>query len=158
MLVFIAKHKLTDGKRQRKPFTIKVAKSFIQIWHVGRMSHTSLQPHGGSPVSSVDTKANGTCFAYDEKGNAGKVNVSAAQALLSMKFKQVKQDYIHAARNAMNAGFDGVEIHAANGYLIEQFVNAGLNTRGDQYGGDTMENRLRFALEVTDAVCEGNWR
>lgn len=132
----------------------KGGKIFIQIWHVGRMSHTSLQPDGGSPVSSVDTKANGTCFAYDENGEAGKVDVSAARGLTLTEIQQVKQDYIQAARNAMEAGFDGVEIHAANGYLIEQFINAGLNTRGDQYGGETMENRLRFALEVTDAVCE----
>lgn len=129
-------------------------KIFIQIWHVGRMSHTSLQPNGGAPVSSVDTKANGTCFAYDENSQAGKVEVSQARGLTIDEIQQVKLDYVQAAKNAMEAGFDGVEIHAANGYLIEQFVNAGLNTRDDQYGGETMQNRLRFALEVTDAVCE----
>jgi N-ethylmaleimide reductase len=132
----------------------KGGKIYIQIWHVGRMSHTSLQLDGQLPVSSVDTKANGTCFAYDENGQAGKVQVSQAKGLSLDEIQQVKADYIQAAKNAMAAGFDGVEIHAANGYLIEQFVNAGLNIRSDNYGGDTMENRLRFALEVTDAVCD----
>jgi len=130
----------------------KNGKIFIQIWHVGRMSHTSLQPEGGAPVSSVATKANGTCFAYDEHGQPAKVAVSEARALTIDDIEQIKSDYVRAAKNAMKAGFDGVEIHAANGYLIEQFVNAGLNTRDDCYGAQTMVNRLRFALEVTDAV------
>lgn len=131
----------------------KDGKIFIQIWHVGRMSHTSLQPDGAQPVSSVTTQANGTCFAYDENSEPGKVAVSQARALTIEEIEQVKADYVRAAINAMEAGFDGVEIHAANGYLIEQFVNAGLNTRDDIYGAQTIENRLRFALEITDAVC-----
>ncbi|HEY5715331.1 MAG TPA: alkene reductase [Psychromonas sp.] len=132
----------------------KGGKIFIQIWHVGRMSHTSLQHEKQSPVSCVDTQANGTCFAYDENGQADKVEVSPAHGLTLDEIQAVKQDYIRAAKNAMAAGFDGVEIHAANGYLIEQFINAELNTRDDIYGAQTMENRLRFALEMTGAVCE----
>lgn len=132
----------------------KGGKIFIQIWHVGRMSHTSLQPNQTNPVSSVDTKANGTCFAFDHNGQPGKVDVSPARGVSLAEIEAIKQDYVQAAKNALEAGFDGVEIHAANGYLIEQFINAGLNTRDDQYGGQTLENRLRFALEVTDAVSD----
>ncbi len=131
----------------------KGGKIFIQLWHVGRMSHTSLQPEGQSPVSSVDTQANGTCFAFDENGEAGRVAVSRARGLTVAEIKDVIADYVKAAKYAIDAGFDGVEIHAANGYLIEQFINAGINTRSDSYGAQTIDNRLRFALEVTDAVC-----
>lgn len=130
----------------------KGGKIFTQIWHVGRMSHTSLQPNGQQPVSSVATQAEGTCFTYDETGKPGKVQVSQPTALTLDGIEAVKQDYVNAALNAVEAGFDGVEIHGANGYLLEQFINAGLNTRDDQYGGQTIENRLRFTLEVVDAV------
>ena len=129
-------------------------KIFIQLWHVGGMSHTCLQPDNQLPVSSVDTQANGTCFAFDENGEAGRVQVSEARGLSGDEIKDIIADYVQAAKNAVEAGFDGVEIHAANGYLIEQFINAGVNTRTDSYGAQTVENRLRFALEVTDAVCE----
>lgn len=127
---------------------------FAQIWHVGRMSHTSLQPDGQAPVSSVATQGDFTCFTYDETGRPGKVPVSKPKALTIEEIAAVKHDYVQAAQNAIAAGFDGVEIHGANGYLLEQFINAGLNTRDDQYGGQTIENRLRFTLEVVDAVID----
>lgn len=128
-------------------------KIYIQLWHVGRISHHSLQRDGQAPVSSVAVKANNaTCYARNEKGQPGPVPVSEPRALLSSEIQQVILDYVQAAKNAIRAGFDGVEIHAANGYLLEQFINGGLNTRQDEYGGTEPENRLRFVLEVTDAI------
>jgi len=129
-------------------------KIYIQLWHVGRISHTSLQANGQAPVSSVAVKANNsTCYARDENGKPGPVPVSEPRALSVPEIKAVVQDYVRAAKNAIRAGFDGVEIHAANGYLLEQFINGGLNTRQDAYGGADTENRLRFVLEVTDAIA-----
>lgn len=129
-------------------------KIFIQIWHVGRMSHTGLQPNGAAPVSSVAKRSEGgTCFARDEHGEPGKIPVSEPHQLTIAEIDAIKNDYVAAARNAMKAGFDGVEIHGANGYLLEQFINGELNTRNDQYGGPDIDNRLRFVLEVVDAVA-----
>ncbi|KNC11424.1 NADH:flavin oxidoreductase [Pantoea sp. RIT-PI-b] len=128
---------------------------YLQLWHVGRISHTSLQQDGQLPVSAVAVRAeNSTCYARDEQGNAGPVPVSSPRALTPAEISAVVQDYVNAAKNAIRAGFDGVEIHAANGYLLEQFINGGLNTRTDEYGGPQHENRLRFVLEVTDAVSQ----
>ena len=95
---------------------------------------------------------NSTCYARDENGKPGPVPVSEPRALSIPEIKAVVQDYVQAAKNAIRAGFDGVEIHAANGYLLEQFINGGLNTRKDEYGGADTDNRLRFVLEVTDAI------
>ncbi|MFK8257328.1 alkene reductase [Erwinia sp. AnSW2-5] len=132
----------------------KNGKIFIQLWHVGRISHASLQPDGQAPVSSVAVRAQNTnCYALDDQGQPGQVPVSTPHALTPEEIKAVVQDYVHAAENAIRAGFDGVEIHAANGYLLEQFINGGLNTRDDEYGG-SVENRLRFVLEVTDAIAQ----
>lgn len=128
-------------------------KIYLQLWHVGRISHRSLQHDGQSPVSSVAVKANNaTCYARNENGQPGPVPVSEPRPLSTSEIKDVVQDYVQAAKNALRAGFDGVEIHAANGYLLEQFINGGLNTRQDEYGGADPENRLRFVLEVTDAI------
>lgn len=128
-------------------------KIYIQLWHVGRISHTSLQADGQAPVSSVAVKAHhSTCYARDESGKPGPVPVSEPRALSVAEIKNVVLDYVQAAKNAIRAGFDGVEIHAANGYLLEQFINGGLNTREDEYGGADPANRLRFVLEVTDAI------
>lgn len=128
-------------------------KIYIQLWHVGRISHSSLQIDAQAPVSSVAVKANNsTCYARNENGQPGPVPVSEPRALSVSEIKDVVQDYVQAAKNAVRAGFDGVEIHAANGYLLEQFINGGLNTRQDEYGGIAPENRLRFVLEVTDAI------
>jgi N-ethylmaleimide reductase len=129
-------------------------KIFIQIWHVGRVSHVSLQENGVAPVSSVDVPAKGyTCYAYDEQGQPGPIPVSTPRALTKEDIARVTEDFVTAAKNSMEAGFDGIEIHAANGYLFEQFINAGCNTRTDEYGGSTM-NRLRFVLDAVDAMSE----
>ncbi|HEV7322199.1 MAG TPA: alkene reductase [Ensifer sp.] len=128
---------------------------FAQIWHVGRMSHTSLQPAGGHPVSASAIPARDAqskAFAFDESGMAGFVDASAPRALETEEIARVVEDFARAAVNAVAAGFDGVEIHGANGYLIEQFLNPRVNDRSDRYGAGNVEDRTRFVLEVVDAV------
>lgn len=120
---------------------------FLQIWHVGRISHTSLQPNGAAPVAPSAIRANTKTFTA-----AGFADVSAPRALESEEIPGIIADYLRAAEYAKIAGFDGVEIHGANGYLIDQFLKDGANKRTDAYGG-SIENRARFALEVVDAVC-----
>lgn len=128
-------------------------KIFSQLWHVGRISHTSLHENGVSPVGPTSkTAEHTTSFAYDENGNPGSVQASPPRPLLTGEVKSIVQDFANAAVKAIDAGFDGVEIHGANGYLIEQFINAGINCRDDQYGGGTTEGRLRLVLEVVDSV------
>lgn len=125
---------------------------FLQLWHVGRLSHTSLQPQGATPVSAVDSHANqAQVFALDASGNPGKVPASPARAMTAQEITATIQDFVQAADNAMRAGFDGVELHAAGGFLFEQFLNAGLNTRDDHYGG-IRSNRLRLLVETVDAI------
>ena len=124
-----------------------------QIWHVGRVSHTSLQPHGGAPVApSAITAATKTYVI--ENGAGTFVPTSAPRALREDELPGIVDDYRRAAAAAVNeAGFDGVEIHAANGYLLDQFLKTGANHRTDRYGG-SIENRARLLLEVTRAVVD----
>lgn len=119
---------------------------FIQLWHVGRVSHVSLQPGGAPPVAPSAIAANTKTFI-----ESGFAEVSAPRALQFEEIARIVADYRRAAENAKLAGFDGVEIHGANGYLIDQFLKDGTNKRADAYGG-SIENRARFALEVVDAV------
>jgi N-ethylmaleimide reductase len=121
---------------------------FAQIWHVGRISHTSLQPDNGAPVAPSAIPAKGKTFV-----ETGFVDVSTPRALEADEIPGIISDYVLAARNAKLAGFDGIEVHAANGYLIEQFLKDGTNNRTDHYGG-SLENRARFGLEVVDAVLK----
>jgi N-ethylmaleimide reductase len=123
-------------------------KSVIQLWHVGRISHTSLLPGGASPVSSTAKPASGKTFI-----EGGFATVSAPRALTVDEIAATVNDYRHAARCAIDAGFDGVEIHAANGYLIEQFLRDSCNDRTDAYGG-SIENRCRFLAQVVQAVTD----
>lgn len=124
---------------------------FSQLWHVGRVSHTSNQPDGIAPVGPSDIQAlNTSAWGYDEKGVEGFVPASKPKALSSTEVKDVVNDFAKAAENAVAAGFDGVEIHGANGYLIEQFLNPFVNNRNDEYGGSIV-NRSRFLLEIIDA-------
>lgn len=125
---------------------------FSQLWHVGRVSHTSNQPNGIAPVGPSDIQAQNTsAWGYDENGLEGFVPASKPKALSSNEVKDVVNDFANAAKNAIEAGFDGVEIHGANGYLVEQFLNPFVNNRTDEYGG-SIENRSRFLLEIVDAV------
>lgn len=127
---------------------------FAQLWHVGRISHTSLQPKGQAPVSPSDIRAeNSRVRILDENGTITLEPTSRPRALLGSEISEIVRDYANAAVNAIEAGFDGVEIHGANGYLIEQFLNPNVNTRSDRYGG-TLENRSSFLLEVTDACIQ----
>ena len=121
---------------------------FLQLWHVGRISHVSLQPQGGAPVAPSAIAAKTKTFIA-----SGFADVSPPRALETGEIAGIVADYAHAAACARRAGFDGVELHGANGYLIDQFLRDGTNKRGDAYGG-ALENRLRFALEVTDAVLK----
>lgn len=127
---------------------------FAQLWHVGRMSHRSLQPSAGSPVSSVARTAVGaTAYGWMEAGVPGVVAADTPRALLTSEIPRLVDDFRRAARRAMDAGFDGVELHAANAYLFEQFINGELNTRADAYGG-SIENRIRLLLETIDAMSD----
>ena len=126
-------------------------KIVVQLWHVGRVSHTSLQPGNGAPVApSAITAKTKTVLIKD--GAAVFVETSEPRALKSEELPDLVHSYQAAARNAVEtAGFDGVEIHAANGYLLDQFLKTGANQREDDYGG-SIENRARLLLEVTRAV------
>ncbi|ARU95353.1 alkene reductase [Tatumella citrea] len=126
-------------------------KIFAQLWHVGRVSHVSLQPEGLAPVSASSVKG-GNAFAWDDNGQPATVTASTPRALATEEIPRIVNDFRLAAINAIAAGFDGVEIHAANGYLIEQFINPLINTRDDIYNGATIENRTRLLLEITDAI------
>lgn len=125
-------------------------KIVMQLWHVGRVSHTSLQPGGAAPVApSAITAKTKTVLLVN--GQAQFVDTSTPRALDAAELPGIVQDYRRAAANAIAAGFDGVEVHAANGYLIDQFLRSGSNQRGDAYGG-SIENRARFLHEVMSAV------
>jgi len=123
-------------------------KIFLQLWHVGRISHTSLQPGEQLPVAPSAIAANAQTFVDGQF-----TSVSEPRALNLDEIPGIVQGYVLAARNALWAGFDGVEVHAANGYLIDQFLHDGSNKRTDEYGG-SIENRVRFLAEVIQAVIK----
>lgn len=130
---------------------------FAQLWHVGRLSHVALQPGNAAPVAPSALVADGVQVFIDPNGlgaataSGQKVQHSKPRALATMEVKKIVNEFAVAAENAMVAGFDGVELHAANGYLINQFIDSGTNLRTDRYGG-SLANRLRFLEEVTRAV------
>ncbi|CAM2157214.1 N-ethylmaleimide reductase [Pararobbsia alpina] len=129
-------------------------KIFAQLWHVGRVSHPSILD-GALPVSASSKLPGGPmAYGYDDEGNAGFLQPPAPRALETHEIARIVEEFAQAADNAIEAGFDGVEIHAANGYLFEQFLNPGVNDRTDRYAADTLANRLRFVLETTDAVVQ----
>jgi len=127
---------------------------FTQLWHVGRVSHVSLHPDGSAPLGPTDERPqNASCFAFDDEGNPAQVPTSQPHALDTAGIQRIREEFVRAARNAHDAGMDGVEIHGANGYLFDQFLNSVTNTRDDIYGG-SVENRCRFLLETVDAVAD----
>lgn len=126
---------------------------FNQLWHVGAVSHNVFQPDGKTPVSSSEWTPQGQAFVGDYHPNGPLVPHPQAHALTKDEIRHIISDYQHAAKNALRAGFDGIEFHAANGYLIDQFLRDSVNTRTDEYGG-TIENRLRLLNEVVDALVE----
>ena len=118
----------------------------LQLWHVGRISHQSFQPGGKLPVAPSAIRPNGQAYTAN-----GFEPIPTPRALETDEIPGVVAQYVQGARNALEAGFDGVEVHGANGYLIDQFLRDGTNKRTDRYGG-SIENRSRFLLEVIDAV------
>jgi N-ethylmaleimide reductase len=125
---------------------------FLQLWHVGRISHPALQPDGMLPVAPSAIKPSGEAFIENEDGEAQLVPFVTPRALQIEEMPYIVQQYVRGAKNALNAGFDGVEVHSANGYLLDQFINSSTNWRSDKYGG-AIENRARLLLQVVDAVC-----
>lgn len=128
---------------------------FMQLWHVGRISHPALQPDHMPPVAPSPIKPAGQAFIENERGEGELVPFVAPRALQLIEMPYLVQQYVRAARNAMHAGFDGVEVHAANGYLLDQFLCTGTNRRDDEYGGK-VAHRAQLLLEVVDAVA-GVW-
>jgi N-ethylmaleimide reductase len=123
---------------------------FLQLWHVGRVSHTSLQPNGEAPIAPSAIAIDGTTYTP-----LGPLPFSQPRALETHEIAGVVDEFAAGAARAKQAGFDGVEIHGANGYLPDQFLRDGSNHRTDAYGG-SIANRARFLLEVTEAVS-GVW-
>jgi len=121
---------------------------FQQLWHVGRISHPDLQPGGAVPVAPSAIRPAGDAFTP-----TGMQPFVTPRALEADEIQAIVAQYATAARNSLQAGFDGVEVHAANGYLIDQFLRDGSNQRTDEYGG-SLENRSRLLREVLHAVCE----
>lgn len=128
----------------------KGGRIFLQLWHVGRVSHPDLLPDGILPIAPSAIRPAGDAFTYE-----GLKPFVTPRALETDELPGVVDQYATAARNARDAGFDGVEIHGANGYLLDQFLRDGSNRRTDAYGG-SIEHRSRLLLEVTEAVC-GVW-
>ncbi|MDA7419139.1 alkene reductase [Xenophilus arseniciresistens] len=143
-----------DGWKQVTDAVHKAGGKIVtQLWHVGRVSHTELQPDNGAPVAPSAVAAK-TKTVLIKDGVPTFTETSVPRALAAEEIPGIVQAYAVAARNAVEtAGFDGVEIHAANGYLIDQFLKDGANQRSDDYGG-SIENRARFLLEVTRAVVD----
>lgn len=125
----------------------------LQLWHVGRISHALLQPGGQPPVAPSAIAAKAQCFVVQSDGTPAMVATETPRALEIGELPSIVAAYRAAARRAVNAGFDLVEIHAANGYLLNQFLATNSNQRTDAYGG-SLENRARFPLEVVDAIVE----
>jgi len=133
--------KVTDRVHERG------GRIFLQLWHVGRISHTDLQPGGGKPVAPSAIRAKGKTFVGGQF-----VDVSEPRALELTEIPGIIDDFKRGAANALAAGFDGVEVHGANGYLLDQFARDGTNKRTDAYGG-SIENRAKLMLEVSRAVA-----
>ncbi|WP_425327152.1 alkene reductase [Rhizobium sullae] len=126
-------------------------KIFLQLWHVGRVSHPVFQPNGALPVAPTAMPVPGKTFIVDNNGDGAWADVPVPQELTEPGIQSIIADYVNAARNAIEAGMDGVEIHAGNGYLLDQFINSASNRRTDIYGG-SVENRARFLLQVVERV------
>ncbi len=147
-----APEQIEGWKRVTAAVHAKGGKIVTQLWHVGRVSHTELQPGGGAPVAPSAIAAK-TKTVLIKDGVPTFVETSTPRALELAELPGIVEDYRKAALAAIDAGFDGVEIHAANGYLIDQFLKTGSNQRTDAYGG-SIENRARLLIEVTKAVTD----
>ncbi|MDJ0595100.1 MAG: alkene reductase [Pleurocapsa sp. MO_226.B13] len=123
------------------------SKIFLQLWHTGRASHSSFQPNNGLPVAPSAIKIEG----FEAHTPEGKQPYETPRALETAEIPQIVEDYRQAAARAKQAGFDGVEIHSANGYLIDEFLQSKTNQRSDRYGG-SLENRYRFLKEIVESI------
>lgn len=123
----------------------------MQLWHVGRVSHPSFQPDGALPVAPSALPVPGKTYIEGVDGKGEWSDVQVPRALTLEEIRHIVEDYRRAARRAIDAGMDGIEIHAGNGYLLDQFINSRSNQRSDAYGG-SIENRGRLLIEVTDAI------
>jgi len=133
--------KVTDRVHERG------GRIFLQAWHVGRISHTSLQPNGGAPVAPSAIRAKGKTFV-----GGTFADVSEPRALALDEIPGIIESFKRATANVLEAGFDGIEVHAANGYLLDQFARDGTNKRTDAYGG-SIENRAKLMLEISKVVA-----
>lgn len=143
---------LEGWKRVTRAVHERGGRIFCQLWHVGRVSHVDLQPQGGKPVAPSAVTAKTKTYLIQE-GRGSFAPTSEPRALQAQEIPGIVADFRRAARNAIDAGFDGVEVHGANGYLIDQFLKTGANRRDDDYGG-SIANRARLLLEVMRAVCD----
>jgi N-ethylmaleimide reductase len=125
---------------------------FLQLWHVGRMAHPSLMPNGEAPWGVTEERAEAQVFAHGPDGKLEHIPAGKPRRLRTEEVFAMVNTFTQRCVQAREAGFDGVEIHGANGYLFEQFMNSVLNTRTDCFGGDSVENRTRFLLEVVEAA------
>ncbi|MDR0217436.1 MAG: alkene reductase [Enterobacteriaceae bacterium] len=125
----------------------------VQLWHTGRISHSSVQPGGQAPVAPSAISAGTRTSLRDEQGQAVRVDTSMPRALDTSEIPGIVNDFRQAVANAREAGFDMAELHSAHGYLLHQFFSPSSNQRTDQYGG-SVENRARMILEVVDAVSQ----
>jgi N-ethylmaleimide reductase len=141
-----SKEQVENWRCVTKAVHIAGGRIVLQLWHVGRISHRSFQPGGGAPIAPSAVKPD--VKAYTAKGFEP---IPTPRALETSEIPGIVEQYARAAGNALAAGFDGVEIHAANGYLIDQFLRDRTNKRSDRYGG-SIENRSRFLLEIVEAV------
>ncbi len=147
-----ADHQLDGWRSTTDAVHARGGKIVAQLWHVGRISHTELQPGGGKPVAPSAIRANSKTFLIGPDGGSF-VETSEPRALETGEIGGIVDNFRRAATAAVErAGFDGVELHGANGYLIDQFLRSGTNRRDDRYGGG-IENRSRFLFEVIDAVA-----
>lgn len=147
-----APEQLAGWRRVTDAVHAKGGKIVVQMWHVGRVSHDSLQPGGQSPVAPSAIQAKTKTYLISADGTGSFAETSVPRALEASELPGIVDDFRRAARAAVSeAGFDGIELHAANGYLIDQFLRSSSNHRDDQYGG-SIENRARFLFEVLDAV------
>jgi N-ethylmaleimide reductase len=137
---------IAGWKRVTDAVHAKGGRIFLQLWHVGRQSHPDLQPGNGAPVAPSPIRADG--HAYSENGE---VEFTMPRPLKLAEIPGIIEDFRRGSERALKGGFDGVEIHGANGYLPDQFLQDGSNKRTDEYGG-SIENRARFMMEVTQAA------
>ena len=143
-----SKAQIEGWKKVTKAVHAEGGKIVLQIWHCGRVSHSSMLPGGMKPQAPSAIKPAGEVYTYE-----GMKPYETPQEMTKDEIKQTIDDFRTAAYNALTAGFDGVEVHSANGYLLDQFLRDGSNQRTDEYGG-SIENRARLTLEVVDEVCK----